>query len=202
MTNTEVLASDRTLVEQAIAFGHPDQRAGVRPTTRHVRLLLAETVAYEDEDFLFLHGGLSAQEVLVAVVAGARRLGERLRVLELEAARQARTRGVPVRRLADAVGMSERSAADRYRKPRIRLDREPMGDRTTGVGLYGATNDLNTVAGLLAEAGIAFEEMETDGHGMTDDQLYCLDIDPADEVDAVRILTANSYDVEDLNEDL
>lgn len=55
-------------------------------------------------------------EILTHILTGARAARELLNAIELEAARQARERGVTVRALATQAGISERSAAARYRR--------------------------------------------------------------------------------------
>lgn len=55
-------------------------------------------------------------EALLQLVRGSRRVAELLRELEVEAARQARERGVTVGTLANEVGISVRAANDRYRR--------------------------------------------------------------------------------------
>lgn len=59
-------------------------------------------------------GLASLPAALVDVVAGARRLRARLDAVELVAAAAARERGVTVRELAAATGMSERAGTNRY----------------------------------------------------------------------------------------
>lgn len=55
-------------------------------------------------------------QLLCDLVTGARRLVEQVRQVELAAASMARERGVTVRQLAQAAGMSERATNDRYRR--------------------------------------------------------------------------------------
>ncbi|GAA3740122.1 hypothetical protein HDA32_002674 [Spinactinospora alkalitolerans] len=55
-------------------------------------------------------------ETLAHILTGARTARELLNAIELEAARQARERGVTVRTLATQAGISERSATSRYRR--------------------------------------------------------------------------------------
>src|SRR5579885_134106 len=59
----------------------------------------------------------SAADMLIELVRGARIASDVLRELDLEAARQARACEVPLRALASATGMAERSAATRYKWP-------------------------------------------------------------------------------------
>lgn len=55
-------------------------------------------------------------EALHQLVRGSRRVARLLRGLEVEAARQARERGVTVGELASTAGISVRAANDRYRR--------------------------------------------------------------------------------------
>jgi hypothetical protein len=87
---------------------------------------------------------------LVELVQGARVATEVLRELELEAARQARDHEVPLRALASATGMAERSAASRYRSPSVELagtDDEPA--------LVADQVILLPIIDLLQQAGLA-----------------------------------------------
>lgn len=58
---------------------------------------------------------------VTAVVAGARRLRDRLDIIERAAARRARGEGATVRELAAVAGLTERAAVDRYRLPAVRV---------------------------------------------------------------------------------
>jgi hypothetical protein len=53
----------------------------------------------------------------LAVVSAARAAQEHLAAIERAAAAIARDSGITLRKLADAAGITERAAADRYRKP-------------------------------------------------------------------------------------
>lgn len=53
----------------------------------------------------------------LAVVSAARAAQEHLAAIERAAAAIARDSGITLRRLADAAGITERAAADRYKKP-------------------------------------------------------------------------------------
>lgn len=53
----------------------------------------------------------------LAVVSAARAAQEHLVAIERAAAAIARDSGITLRRLADAAGITERAAADRYKKP-------------------------------------------------------------------------------------
>ena len=66
-------------------------------------------------DQLNRSGIQSTGDRMLEIVAGARRLAEAVPAVELAAARIARDRGVTVRQLAEAAGISERAANDRYR---------------------------------------------------------------------------------------
>ncbi|MEO6083111.1 MAG: hypothetical protein ABIQ18_08390 [Umezawaea sp.] len=77
------------------------------------RLDLAAPIMYADQ----AHRAdvTSTGERMLEIVAGARRLAEAAPAVELAAAGIARARGVTVRQLAEAAGISERAANDRYR---------------------------------------------------------------------------------------
>jgi hypothetical protein len=97
---------------------------------------------------------------LVELVQGARVATEVLRELELEAARQARDHEVPLRALASATGMAERSAASRYRSPWVDLagtEDEPVlvADQVT----------LLPILDLLRHAGLASEPVLSSAPG-------------------------------------
>lgn len=63
--------------------------------------------------------GLTAEDVALALVAGARRALEDVQAIERAAAAVAREHGVTIRQLAQAAGISERAANDRYRKVEV-----------------------------------------------------------------------------------
>jgi hypothetical protein len=77
------------------------------------RLDLNGPIMYADQ--LNRSGIPSAGDRMLEIVTGARRLAEVAPAVELAAARIARARGITVRELAEAAGISERAANDRYR---------------------------------------------------------------------------------------
>jgi hypothetical protein len=187
--STESRRADRQVIRQTAEVGLLDRARRSELSGLTISELIAEQAVR--------HEVRSPDDVLLAVVAGARAQAERLRVIELEAARQARMCGVAVRRLAQVVGMSERSAHDRYRKPRIRIDHEVDGeDRVAEVGLYGTSTDLEIVSDLLRSAGIEHTPQIIDGHGWAPNELGGLLVRPADEAAAIKVLDENFFGVE------
>lgn len=63
--------------------------------------------------------GSEVGELLVQMVVRARELRQRLAVLEVEAANQAREAGITARRLSEATGISERNVRQRFRRSSI-----------------------------------------------------------------------------------
>ncbi|HEY3716486.1 MAG TPA: hypothetical protein VGL39_18310 [Jatrophihabitantaceae bacterium] len=102
-----IVSGDRELISLALTAAYLKAPASAGATLADV---VNEIAAGNDAEV-----GV-AGDSLVEVVAGARTLRRRLEVIELEAARLARARGATVRQLAAATRMSERNAADRYRR--------------------------------------------------------------------------------------
>ncbi|SDI09385.1 hypothetical protein SAMN05192558_101657 [Actinokineospora alba] len=91
----EVVPQLRTVLAQAGHHDTPDPRAAAEP----------------DNDTEVDPGAA------LAVVSAARAAQEHLASIERAAAAIARDSGITLRRLADAAGITERAAADRYKKP-------------------------------------------------------------------------------------
>jgi hypothetical protein len=96
--------------------------------------------------------------MLVDLMRGVRAATDMLRELELEAARQARARDVPLRALASATGMAERSAASRYKSPSVELARTD-----DGTALIADEAALLPVLDLLRHAVLAAVPLLTAG---------------------------------------
>ena len=90
----EVVPQLRTVLARAGHRGSPGEDRGIEQTVAEVE-----------------------PEAALAMVSAARAAQEHLAAIERAAAAVARDGGVTVRRLALAAGITERAAADRYRRP-------------------------------------------------------------------------------------
>jgi hypothetical protein len=84
--------------------------------------------------------GLTPATVALAIVAGARRVSANAQAVELAAAQLARDHGATVRQLANAAGINERSAFERYRRdsgrrPEHAADKESASQTSITEGL-------------------------------------------------------------------
>jgi hypothetical protein len=136
-----------------------------------VTAAVAEAIAQAADD-------ASQAVMLVDLVRGTRIATDVLRELELEAARQARAREIPLRALASATGMAERSAASRYKSPGLELARTDDGP-----ALIADETTLLPVIDLLRHAGLTTTPLVVAGAGRsTELQAVGLDVDDLDQV--------------------
>jgi hypothetical protein len=138
-----------------------------------------------------------ATRQLLVLVAGARLCSDRLRNLELAAARAARGRGVSIRQLAQAADIAERSAADRYGRPKVLVSTDPAG-YLNGAGVYGGESCLVAILDLLAHNGFGSTPVASEDHGRPGEgQIFALQLDDETDAGAVGdLLEEHFYDVE------
>lgn len=103
--------------QQGLLFGHTAMTNHPEPGSANealpaVRRYVESPELPEGAEF----PDLTSVDVALALVAGARRAVEDAQAVERAAALVARERGVTVRQLAAAAGISERAANDRYRR--------------------------------------------------------------------------------------
>lgn len=109
---------DRLIRDRMAEPGHPTDLLGdVIPQLRAVLAQAGHRDAHsEDSAEAQIHPEVDPAAAL-AVVSAARLAQEHLTAIERAAATIARDSGITVRRLADAAGITERAAHDRYRRP-------------------------------------------------------------------------------------
>jgi hypothetical protein len=166
----------------ALALSASRAPAKVGGPAAGVTAAVGEAIAGADDD----QG--SAAGMLVDLVRGARIASDTLRELELEAARHARARDVPLRTLAGATGMAERSAATRYKWPSLELVRSRDGQN--GPALIADEVTLLPVIDLLRHARLTTKPLLDNGAGRSP-ELHAVGLD-ADQLDQVLQLLADA----------
>jgi hypothetical protein len=111
-TAAEALPAVRAFVERAVSTERPNDSQQPAAATHR------EPVRFFDGTWSDPRMAVEATDadLAVAILQGARRARADIEAIELAAAQLAREHGVTVRRLAQAAGISERAANDRYRR--------------------------------------------------------------------------------------
>jgi hypothetical protein len=108
----EELAAQGMLFGRDVWHTFRDEPGTVEEAVPAVRRYLADPVQPSGAKVT----GVTAADLAVALLQGARRALEDVQAIERAAGGLAREHGVTVRQLAAAAGMSERAANDRYRR--------------------------------------------------------------------------------------